>query len=294
MRHRLGAAGLIPLAALWGSSFLFIGMAVPALGSLGTAEARAALGGLVAAGLVWLRARRIRFGQGLWRYTLLGLYASAAPYVLMSYATAQQGASLTAIFFATVPLFGVLIELVWLHVRPAGRVVGGVVVGLVGVALVVGNAAPGGGPRAMAAYAAALGAAFCSAMGGHYSTRHFAAENAMTQTVGQSLTAAVLLLPFVLISPPHAWLSFRQWGAVLALGVLCTAVAYTLFFWLVARLGATRALTVELLVPGFATLWGWLFLHEYVTVATLLGALAIVAGCALVTRRPSPDPAALA
>jgi drug/metabolite transporter (DMT)-like permease len=88
-----GAAGLgiIPVAAAWGSSFIFIRAALPALGTFGVAEARALLGGLAVTSLVFARGRRLRFGQGLARYTVLGAQASAAPYILMCYATEQQG-----------------------------------------------------------------------------------------------------------------------------------------------------------------------------------------------------------
>jgi drug/metabolite transporter (DMT)-like permease len=206
----------------------------------------------------------------------------------MSYATEQQGAALTAIFFATVPLFSVLIEWLWFGVRPGVSAVLGLPVGLAGVALIVGTSAHGAGGNVAGAYAAALGAACCSALGGNYANRHFHGEDPLAQSVGQSATAAALMLPIVLIARPHHLPTLTQTAALVGLGVVCTAVAYTLFFWLVARLGATRALTVELMVPAFAALWGWLALHERISIAMLLGAAAIVCGCALVMRPQQP------
>jgi drug/metabolite transporter (DMT)-like permease len=293
------SAGVVPLAAIWGSSFLFIRVSVPALGAFGLADARAGLGALVVAAVLCLRRRRIRFTQGFWKYLLLGAFASAAPYVLMSYATEQQGATLTAIFFATVPLFSVLIELLWFQLWPGPKVVLGLLVGLSGVTLVVHGASSGHDVHALASYAAALAAAAFSALGGNYSRRHFTDEDPLTQTCGQSATAAMVMAPVLIFAPPRHLPSPGELGALIGLGVLCTALAYTLFFWLVAHLGATRALTTELLVPAFAALWAWLFLDEHPPAASLGGAVVILIGCALVMgwhpgiarrRRTSPEP----
>jgi len=279
---RAAGLGIIPLAAAWGSSFLFIRVALPALGPFGVAEARALLGGLAVTGLVLARGRRLRFVQGLTRYTVLGALASAAPYILMCYATEQQGAALTAVFFATVPLFSAGIEAVWFRRRPALSTLTGLAAGLAGVVLIVGGASSGLSTRAIGAYAAALGAAVCSALGANYSRRHFAGEDPFTQTAGQSATAAVLMIPVVIAAPPHHAPTLAETGALVALAVLCTALAYTLFFWLVARLGSTRALTSELLVPAFAALWSWLAFGERLPGAALGGAALILGGSALV------------
>jgi drug/metabolite transporter (DMT)-like permease len=273
--------GIIPVAAAWGSSFIFIREALPALGAFGVAEARALLGGLAVTGLVFAWGRRLRFGQSLARYTVLGALASAAPYILMCYATEQQGAALTAVFFATVPLFSAGIEAVWFRWRPALSTLTGLAVGFAGVVLIVGGDSTGLSTRAVVADAAALGAAAFSALGANYSRRHFAGEDPFTQTAGQSATASVLMIPLVIAVPPHHGPTLTEVGALLALAVVCTALAYTLFFWLVARLGPTRALTSELLVPAFAALWSWLAFGERLPGTALGGAALILTGSAL-------------
>jgi drug/metabolite transporter (DMT)-like permease len=280
------AAGLVPLAAMWGSSFVFIGIAVPALGVFGVSEARAALGGAAVAVAVLVSRRRLQFRQSLRRYVMLGALASAGPYLLMSYATEQQGAALTAIFFATVPLFSVLIEWSWFGVQPRARALLGLLLGLAGVALIVTTSTQGGTGVATGAYAAALGAAMCSALGGNYANRHFGDEDPLLQSLGQSATAAALMVPVVFLAPPRHWPDATQTAATIGLGVVCTAIAYTLFFWLIGRLGPTRAMTVELMVPAFAALWGWLALNEHISAVVLLGAAGVVCGCALAMSRP--------
>lgn len=277
----LAPAGIIPLAAAWGASFLFIRIAVPALGALGVAEARALLGGAALVVLMAATGRRLAFQQGLWRYVMLGALASAAPYVLMCYATQAQGAALTAIFFATVPMFSLVVESVWFRRRPSLVMAAALATGLAGVTLIVGGDSAGLSAHAVGAYAAALGAAIFSALGGNYSHRHFAAEDPATQAVGQSVTAAVLMIPIVIAAPPRHLPSLEQWGALAGLAVACTAMAYTLFFWLVARLGPTRALTTEILVPAFAAVWSWLALGERLPPTSLAGGAAILAGSAV-------------
>lgn len=283
---RWAAAGLVPLAAMWGSSFLFIGVAVPAVGVFGISEARAALGGAAVAVFVLACRRPLRFRQSFRRYVMLGALASAGPYLLMSYATEQQGAALTAIFFATVPLFSVLIEWSWWGIRPRAKALLGLLLGLAGVGLIVTSSAHGASGVASGAYAAALGAGMCSALGGNYANLHFREEDPLLQSLGQSATAAALMVPVAFLAPPRHWPSATQAAAIVGLGVVCTAIAYTLFFWLIGRLGPTRAMAVELMVPGFAALWGWLALDEHISGAVILGAAGIVCGCALAMSSP--------
>jgi drug/metabolite transporter (DMT)-like permease len=119
---------------------------------------------------------------------------------------------------------------------------------------------------------------------------------------GSQLAAALVLAPAALALHPHALPSARAWGALLCLGVGCTALAYVLFFRLIARVGAAKTMAVPFLVPAFGVLWGVLFLAETVTVAMAAGSALIVLGTALATglinparppaTRPLPQPGA--
>ncbi len=115
----------------------------------------------------------------------------------------------------------------------------------------------------------------------HYVRRHLAGVDPVLTAFGSQLTATVLLaLPAAFTWPAHA-VQGDIWVAVAALGVLCTGLAYVLYFRLVAQVGAAYAASVTFLIPAFGMLWGALFLQEAVTVAMLEGCAIILAGAAL-------------
>jgi drug/metabolite transporter (DMT)-like permease len=105
----------------------------------------------------------------------------------------------------------------------------------------------------------------------------------MVNAAGSQLVSAVALAPFALATWPAHALPLPAWGAAAALGVGCTGIAYVLFFRLIERVGAARAVTVTFLVPVFGTLWGALFLGETVTPGMLLGGAIVLLGTGLST-----------
>jgi drug/metabolite transporter (DMT)-like permease len=104
--------------------------------------------------------------------------------------------------------------------------------------------------------------------------------------VGTQLAAGVLLAPFIVLSPPAAAPTPLVAASMLALGLVCGAIAYLLYFRLVADIGATGALTVTYLIPVFGVLWGALFLQETVSLFTLAGATLVILGTVLVLKQP--------
>jgi drug/metabolite transporter (DMT)-like permease len=117
----------------------------------------------------------------------------------------------------------------------------------------------------------------------HDSKRYLAAVPPLAVAGGSQLAAALVLAPAALVLHPHAMPSVRAWGALLCLGVGCTALAYVLFFRLIARVGAAKTMAVPFLVPAFGVLWGVLFLAEGFTSAMAAGSALIVLGTALAT-----------
>jgi drug/metabolite transporter (DMT)-like permease len=165
----------------------------------------------------------------------------------------------------------------------AGQVLG-LVIGIAGVALVT-QPEPGQA-ISYAAVCAALGAAFCYGLAGGYMKRWASDVPARGMAVGTQLAAGVLLAPFVALSPPAAVPTPLAAASMLALGVVCGAIAYLLYFRLVADIGATGALTVTYLIPLFGVLWGALFLGEAVSLFTLAGAAFVILGTVLVLMPP--------
>ena len=277
-------ARLVALAAIWGASFIFTRVAAPALGAIWTAEARVLLGGLAL--LLWFRFAGIDAAlRRHWRYYLaVGAVNAAAPFALYAYAAIHLPASLLSILNATSPMFGMLFGALFATERVTLPRLAGLALGAAGVALV---AQPGGFQANGAFYpavAAALGACAGYGLTGVLVRRFGAGVPARGLAAGQQLAAAALLAPLLLFTAPAAAPSALVVGNVLAMALLASAVAFLLYFRLIADVGATRALTVTFLIPAFGVLWGRLFLGEALPAGMLAGGVLIVVGTVLVTR----------
>jgi len=165
----------------------------------------------------------------------------------------------------------------------APRVVG-LFVGIAGVVLVT---RPAGQPMHYPAMIAALGAAFCYGLVATYIKRWASNVPSRGMAAGSQLAAGILLIPFIPLWPPAAAPSPGVVASILALGLICSGLAYLLYFRLIADIGATGALTVTYLIPVFGVLWGALFLAEPVTLPMALGAALVILGTLLVLTRPA-------
>jgi drug/metabolite transporter (DMT)-like permease len=272
---------LIVLAALWGATFLFLRIAVPALGPATLIEARVGIAAVFLA-LVGLALGRRLDWRARWRhYLLLGGLNSALPFVLLAYAAQSLPASLLSVLNATTPTFGAIVMAVYTRTRPTPRVLAGLVVGLVGVGITLGIetlAAPGAG----LAVAACLGATLSYGIATAY-TKHAAGDDAFASAHGSMWGAALLVLPLALLFPAPAFPGPGVTAAVLALGIACTGIAYLLYFRLITEVGPTSTLTVTFLIPVFGILWGVLFLGESIGWNTFVGTAVVLIGTALVT-----------
>ena len=273
------AARLVALAAIWGASFLFMRVAAPAIGPLATAELRM----LVASGTLAAWFAFIGFDpqwRRWWRYYLgIGLVNSAAPFLLYAYSALQLSAGLMSVINATSPMWGALLSALVLKERLTPRRIAGLLLGIAGVALVSGPQPAG----AWLAIGAGLGAAFCYGLAGVVLRLAPRDTTARGMAVGTQAMAGLLFLP-VLATAPAAVPSASVIASVLALGIVCSGVAYVMYFRLIADIGPTGALTVTYLTPVFGVLWGALFLGEALTLAMLAGGLLVLAGTVLVLR----------
>lgn len=277
--RRADAARLLLLAAIWGASFLFTRIAAPAIGPVATADLRM----LIAAAALLAYYTAIGFDPQ-WRrwwllYGVIGLLNSAAPFLLFSFAALALSAGLLAVLNATSPMWGALLSTVVLRERLSGRRAAGLLMGVAGVALVC---APEGTARWLEV-AAAVTAALSYAVTGVVLKRWANQASARGMAVGTQLMGGLLVLPFLAAAPPSTFTP-GVIGALLALGLVCSALGYVLYFRLITDIGPTGALTVTYLIPIFGVLWGALFLDETLTVPMVLGALIVVAGTALVLR----------
>jgi drug/metabolite transporter (DMT)-like permease len=277
----LGALTL--LGALWGGSFLFISVAVPALGPALLVELRVLLAA-VALALCAVVVGRFPALRSQWKEFLnLGGLNAAAPFMLIAISQLNLTASLAAIMNSTTPLFAAVVATAWIGEELTMRKILGLLLGVVGVAVLVGlDPVPLNGVVLLSVGASLL-AALCYALGGVYAKRTFPGVPPLAMGIGQQATAAAILLPLAAANRPEEPPSLAVVLSVLGLALLSTAVAYLLYFRLMASVGPTKTLTVTFLVPVFGVLFGVLLLGDPVGIGTFAGMGIILSSVALVT-----------
>jgi drug/metabolite transporter (DMT)-like permease len=281
------AAELLLLAALWGGSFLFMRVAAPEFGPAALAFVRVALASAVLLVLVAAR-REAPALQRHWRPLLVvGLVNSALPFALFGVAALVLSAGLSGILNATAPLWGAVVAWLWLKDRPTAMRTAGLVLGFAGVLVLAWDkASVKAGPHGVSP---ALGMTACIAatllygFSVNYTKRALAGVAPLAVAAGSQAWAAVFTLPAAWWLWPTVLPGVAAWSAVVVLAVACTALAYLLYFRLIAHVGPSQAITVTYLIPLFAIGWGVLFLGETVSASMVAGGVVVLLGTGLAT-----------
>lgn len=279
---------LLGLSALWGTSYLFIKIAVE--GNLAPAELIA--GRLIVAAavlflVVRLRGLRMPRERQMWRsFAIMGLVGTAAPFLLIAWGETRIDSSLAAVLNATVPIATVILAHFWTRdERLTLRKIAGVLIGFAGVVVVVGNVTLGGHGSALPGIAALLASSICYGISAIFARSAFRGIAPEVASTGQmTMGAAYLLVPGLISAlleprPPAP----GAVGAGLALALLGTAGAYLLYYRLIASVGATRTAASTYLLPAFAVVYGAIFLREPIGPRLLLGFALILLGIVFVT-----------
>ena len=277
---------LAAVALLWGASFMFIKIAVRELAPATLVLGRIGIGALTLALIVpFLVGRRetvaaIRANAG-W-LVVVGLVNMALPFWLLSWGETRIDSGLASIIQGSVPIFNAVIAFGFFRdVRVTGLRLAGVAIGFVGVALLVG-AQPHG--KVLGALAV-VGMAFCYAVGQLLAGRHLAAVPPPVIALATTAVAAIALLPAGLAQAPQHAPHWKTIGSVLALAIPLTALAFLIFYEIIAGAGAAYASLVTYLVPPIALLYGAVFLGERFGAPALGGLALILGGVALGTGR---------
>ena len=275
----------ILLAAIWGASFMFMRMAALELGAFATAGVRVCIAAAFLMPLLLARGHGAVLLKN-WRLALIvGTFNSAIPFACFSYALLSISTGLSSILNATVPLFGAVIAWLWLHDRPNGSRALGLAIGFAGVALLAWDKASfkpdAAGNSTGWAVLACLLATLCYGLSASFTKRYMSGLPSLVSAAGSQVGATVALAPLTWWFWPDHVVSMQAWLAVGALGVLCTGVAYVLYFRLIERAGPSRALSVTFAIPVFAVLYGALLLGEVLTPWMVVCGLVIVAGTSL-------------
>jgi drug/metabolite transporter (DMT)-like permease len=273
------------LAAIWGASFLFMRMAAVEVGALPTAAIRVAIASLFLLPLMLAKGHWAALRQHWKPVLFVGVLNSGVPFALYSFAVLHISTGFSSILNATVPLFGALVAWVWLGDKPGLSRTVGLAIGFGGVVLLAGGQAsftPNASGIAPAwAVLACLLATSCYALSASFTKKHIPSLPPLVTATGSQIGATLALAVPALWFRPQQLPSATAWGALLTLGVLCTGIAYVLYFRLIDRAGPSRALTVTFLIPVFAIAYGVLLLDEAITPWMLLCGAIVMAGTAL-------------
>lgn len=279
---------LLVLAAVWGGSFLFMRIAVPEFGAVPTMAMRVGIGALVLWPLMAWRIGHQPLLQQPVALLVCGLLNSALPFVLFGWALQTLTAGYSALLNATAPLWGALVAAIWLDDRPSRKQLFGLAVAFLGVLGLV-TIRGGLGVRGDGfAIALALIATLSYGLAASFNKRYLLATPPLVVAAGSQMGATLLLAGPAAVLWPGETVSLKAWASVVALGVLCTGLAYILFFRLIARVGPARAMTVTFLVPLFGVLWGFLVLGETLTLPMLIAGGVVVLGTAWASSSAAP------
>ncbi len=277
----------ILLSALWGASFLFMRLSLADFGPLPNAATRVAAASLFL--LPFLVARRqVHLLVKHWRHVLLvGALNSGIPFALYSFALLSLSTGLSSILNATTPMFGALVAWAWLKDKPDVSRIVGLVVGFTGVALLASGKdsvqASVPGMQAIVAIAACLGACLCYGIAASFTKRFLGGIPPLVTATGSQIGATLALALPALWLAPTKMPGTTAWLAVAGAAVLCTGLAYILYFRIIEQAGPARALAVPFVVPVFALIYGGVFLDETITAWMIGCGVVIVLGTALAT-----------
>jgi drug/metabolite transporter (DMT)-like permease len=286
-RTVMGAADwalLVALGTLWGGSYFFGKVALAELPPFTVAVGRVGIAAAVLHLAVRAAGHRMPGSIRAWRaFWIMGLLNNAVPMSLILWGQVRIASGLAAILNASTPLFTVLLaHLCTRDERLTVGKLGGVLFGLAGVAVMVGPDAVGGPSGDLLAQLAMLGAGISYACAGIFG-RRFAGTPPLVTAAGQVTASSLTLLPLSL-AVDRPWLapapSARTGAAVIGLALLCTALAYVIYFRLLASAGASNLLLVTLLMPVTAVLLGTAVLGESLAPRQVAGMGLIAAGLA--------------
>ena len=253
---------LLLLAAIWGGSYLFMRIAGPVLGSIVLMGLRVGLAALALFVYALLTGDLPNFRRDWKEFLILGALNNAIPFVLIANAVIDLNASIASIINATTPLFTAVVAAFWIKDGFGWKKGMGVLLGITGVIILMGwNPLPFT-TQTLWATTQALLAAFSYGLAAVYARTRFKGVAPLHTSVGQLVGSSVLLLPAAWALAPNTLPSTTVILAVLGLALLCTALAYLIYFRLITSAGATQAATVTFLIPFFSVLWGTTLLGE--------------------------------
>jgi drug/metabolite transporter (DMT)-like permease len=270
------------LAVTWGFSFMILLHVVEAFGWAGAVTLRSLLSGALLIATARLIGRNLDFG-GQWKHlAIVGATTVAGQLVFMSIGVPRIGTAMSSIFVAAIPLFSMVISQVWGLEQISRRGIAGIALGLAGILMLVGFPAEPVTASFLFGCACSLLAAFFAAYGSNHVSHHIGGIGAWEVTIASSIFGGLITLPLMVPVPVPGPVTMTDLGWLFVLAAVISALNYTLYFKLVAEIGATKTISVEFLVTVVAVIVGTMLLGERLSLIQFAGAAVIICGCMLV------------
>jgi drug/metabolite transporter (DMT)-like permease len=284
---------LVLLGLIWGSSYLFIRVAVEGVSPLMLVSIRLMFGAILLFGVIWIWQLSLPRESSLWFHLIvMAIIGNVIPWTLISWAGQHIDSGLSAVLNSTTPLFTILFAVAAFHSErlTIPRVVG-VFLGFGGVAVLAGAGVTDLASSSFQAQAAVVFSSLCYGMAFAYARRYIRFEPIVLAGC-QILLAFLIVTPFALAfgNPGGMDLDLARGGAALALGLLPSGVAYILYYRLIRDVGATLASYATYLIPIVGLFLGWLVLNESITLQSVAGVALILSGLALATTFHRTEP----
>ena len=272
---------ILLLSAVWGSAFVFLKIASPVVGATGLVFMRVILASVLL-GFLFIRKRHLKIIQkNIFPILVIGATNTALPFYLFAYAAKEINANTMAVMNGSTPLFALLFSVIWLKFKFQWPQFLGILIGLLGLAIVVGFESMQF--ELLPIFAAMMGAAMYG-LSMSYIYRIKILDTKVMAAVTM-IAATLIIFPFLMIDPIQTvnW-NGQVMGSIVFLGLICTGMAYIPYFLLISRVGPISTSIISLLVPLFGMIWAYLFLQEKITLMMLTGCLLIIGGVGLTSR----------
>jgi drug/metabolite transporter (DMT)-like permease len=278
-------ARLAALALIWSLQYIFMRLAVPVFGTGALAAGRALFAALLLVAVAVILSQRIAPISHWKDHLIVALPNNAFPFVCFAWAASVLPAGYLSIVNGTVPLWTGVLAAWILGERLGARRLAGFILGIAGVALTVNLGPVELTATTLLAALVSLAGAASWAYGGVVIKQRGGKLPPIGLAAGSISVSALILAPLWSLAPPPAAWTLEATSALVAVGSLCSGVAYIAFFTLVRDIGPSRTLSTGLIVPALGVLWGWLFLGEAVTAPMILGVALVLIALVVVMRR---------
>ena len=280
---------LIFLSAIWGSSFLFLRLTSPVFGPILLIEMRVLSGLAVLLPLVLFLGKLAEFQKHWKMIATVSLMNMAIPFCFFAFSAVYIGAGLLSIINATVPIFSACVAYVVYKERLSRSSLLGLLIGFLGVVVLMFNPGENFGSSGWLAILSALLACLLYGIAINLTVNNLQGVSGLTITAGGLFVSSLVLLPFALWARPEVLPVGNIWWSVFALGIVCTGFGFVMFYRLIDRIGAGRAIMTTYLIPVFSILWGNIFLGESVTLIMVVGCILVLLGVGLTTKKSNID-----